>query len=95
MLAGVFRFATDALLESRTMSDAVREIVMRHLPPGRVDSLRDDLSLTGDELGLDSIAVAEVLLELEDRFGVRLAALLESGPITIGDVREHLARAPR
>lgn len=72
--------------------DIVLEIVSSHAPDvSRGDLLVDDLPLGTDGLGLDSIAIAEVLLECEVRFGVPLSHLLEAGePLTIGRLKGHL-----
>jgi acyl carrier protein len=49
-----------------------------------------DLLLGGGGLGLDSIALAEVLLECEQRFGVSAISLLDGEPITVGRLLAHL-----
>lgn len=68
-------------------------IVQAHAP-GR--SMRDDLPLGAEGLGLDSIAVAEVLLECEERFGTSCGQLLvESGRLTIARLAQHLGDASR
>lgn len=50
----------------------------------------EDLQLGSNGLGLDSIAIAEVLLDCERRFGVRMADLLDGDAITIGRLTEHI-----
>jgi len=53
--------------------------------------LRPDLPLGAGGLGLDSIALVEVLLECEDRFGVTMAAeLLERPSLTVGLLVERI-----
>ena len=53
-------------------------------------TLTPDLPLGADGLGLDSIALVEVLLECEEAFGIDLATdLLAGAPLTVG----ALARA--
>lgn len=48
-------------------------------------------SLGGGGLGLDSIALVEVLLECEDRFGVEVAAeVLAQSPLTVGLLVERI-----
>ncbi|MGZ7080241.1 MAG: phosphopantetheine-binding protein [Thermoanaerobaculia bacterium] len=50
-----------------------------------------DLRLGADGLGLDSIALVEVLLECEEAFGVALAADALSAPsLTVGFLIETL-----
>jgi acyl carrier protein len=60
------------------------------LAQGRSD-LPDDLRLGAGGLGLDSIALVELLLECEERFGLpRSTGLLESDePLTVGRLLAH------
>lgn len=44
--------------------------------------------LGADGLGLDSVAIAEVLLDCESRFGVQLADLLSGPPLTVGELTD-------
>jgi acyl carrier protein len=55
-------------------------------------ALPADLRLGAGGLGLDSIAMVEMLLECERRFGVPMAGLLEGAPLTVGLLIAH-ARA--
>jgi acyl carrier protein len=50
----------------------------------------EDVQLGCNGLGLDSIAIAEVLLDCERRFGVRMTDLLGGDAITIGRLTEHI-----
>ncbi len=52
--------------------------------------LPKDTTLGSNGLGLDSIAIAEVLLDCERTFGASFTDLLEGEPITLGRL---LARA--
>ncbi len=70
--------------------EIVRRRVARSLPAG---ALFPGQSLGGDGLGLDSIAIAEVLLDCEQRFGVPMTHLLDGGPLTLGRMIEHLEQA--
>jgi acyl carrier protein len=77
------------------MSDAaqiVRDMVASHAPSQTFD---DKMPLGGDGIGLDSIAIAEVLIACEERFGVELAALLEKPPLTIARITECVASFAR
>lgn len=77
-------------MHAMTPVEIVREIVRAHAP-GSVD---DDMPLGADGLGLDSIAIAEVVLECEVRLGVPVSALLESRePLTVARIAEHLETA--
>jgi acyl carrier protein len=53
--------------------------------------LADDLPLGAGGLGLDSIALAELLLECEARFGLATTAELLAGPpLTVGLLVAHV-----
>ncbi|HYH06740.1 MAG TPA: phosphopantetheine-binding protein [Thermoanaerobaculia bacterium] len=56
----------------------------------RSQSIDAATPLGGDGLGLDSIAIAEVLLDCEARFGVNVADLLSGETITFGALVERL-----
>ena len=58
----------------------------------RAESIAPATPLGGDGLGLDSIAIAEVLLDCEMRFGVNVADLLSGEAITFGALAERLER---
>jgi acyl carrier protein len=69
---------------------AVREILRKH--GVRTEHIDPATPLGGDGLGLDSIAIAEVLLDCEMRFGVNVADLLTGEAITFGKLVERLER---
>jgi acyl carrier protein len=53
--------------------------------------LRSETRLGSGGLGLDSIALVEVLLECEDHFGVEFATgVLSQSPLTVGLLTEHI-----
>jgi acyl carrier protein len=74
-----------------SIRDAVRDL-LRSRAPHRLFAdppadLPDDLRLGPGGLGLDSIAVVELLLDCEQRFGVPpmgLLGLLGDAPLTVG-----------
>jgi acyl carrier protein len=72
----------------------VRELLVVRWP-GRFQRvhLGDDVSLGERGLGLDSIEIVELLLELDERPGnsTRAEELLDAGPISIGRLIDHLA----
>jgi acyl carrier protein len=71
--------------------EIVLQIVRAHVSAGRIG---DDDPLGADGLGLDSIAIAEVLLECEVRLGAPVSELLEArGPLTVARIAEHLEAA--
>jgi acyl carrier protein len=55
---------------------------------GNGAELHDTLPLGSNGLGLDSVAIVEVLLECEERFGVVIAAELlgQAEPLTVGAI---------
>jgi acyl carrier protein len=54
------------------------------------DAVPGDVALGAEGLGLDSIAIAEVLLDCEHRFGVSVISLLEGEPLTVRRLVAHL-----
>ena len=68
----------------------IREIVARHASTSTFD---DDTPLAGDGLGLDSIAVAEVLIDCEQRFGIEIGDLLGGEPVTIRRIIDRIGAA--
>jgi acyl carrier protein len=68
------------------IDEVVRDLVRSRVPRAReAADLPEDLRLGAGGLGLDSIALVELLLECEQRFGVSMAAeLLEGPPLTLG-----------
>ena len=69
------------------VQDIVRARASRIVASGE---LPGNVALGADGLGLDSIAIAEVLLECEHRFGVSVIALLEEEPLTLTRLVAHL-----
>ncbi|WP_174298730.1 acyl carrier protein [Sphingomonas bacterium] len=65
----------DQSIVDRTVRAVLRDVLS--LPPGRVAAFRDDTPLFGALPELDSMAVAGVLTELEDR----LAILIEDDEV--------------
>ncbi|HSK08632.1 MAG TPA: acyl carrier protein [Vicinamibacterales bacterium] len=74
-----------------TGGGALRELV-RGFAPSWSDQRVDDSTVLGSTgLGLDSVALVELLLACEQRFGVAFPdGLLEARPLTIGTLIRHL-----
>ncbi|HEX7829771.1 MAG TPA: phosphopantetheine-binding protein [Thermoanaerobaculia bacterium] len=75
---------------STEASAGVREILRAR--GASSDALTEHAELGSNGLGLDSISIAEVLLDCEKRFGVPFADLLDGNPITVASL---IARAER
>jgi hypothetical protein len=73
-------------------SDVVREQVHAILRARNAEvPLGEGIALGGGGLNLDSIALVEVLLECEDRFGVSIAAeRLDRPSLTVGLLLERI-----
>ncbi len=69
-----------------TAEETVRELVRARSPLARGrETLPDDLPLGTGGLGMDSIALAELLLDCEQRFGTAgTVDLLAGPPLTVG-----------
>ena len=71
----------------------VREIVRARASRAvSTHELTGDTSLGAEGLGLDSISIAEVLLDCQQRFGVNMISLLEGEPLTVGRLVAHVER---
>ncbi len=78
-----------------SIEEAVRELLRSRAPLARERAeLPDDLRLGSGGLGLDSIALVELLLDCEQRFGIpRPVELLEGEPLTVGRLVTHVRAA--
>jgi acyl carrier protein len=64
-------------------------------PPSDAE-LHDELPLGAEGIGLDSIAIVELLVACEHRWATSLPAeLLEQVPLTIGTLLDYLQRPAR
>jgi acyl carrier protein len=71
------------------IAEEVRALLRARAPLG---VLSDDVYLGSEGLGLDSIAIAEVLLDCEERWGVDAEELLGER-ITVGALIGHVLQA--
>lgn len=72
-------------MEAEAIEEAVRGLVRSRAPLARAHAADDDLRLGAGGLGLDSIALVELLLVCERQFGIpRPVELLEGPPLTVG-----------
>ena len=78
------------------IEETVRDLVRSRAPLARAHAeLADDLRLGPGGLGMDSIALVELLLDCEQRFGFRSGSwrpgeLLEGPPLTVGRLVAHV-----
>jgi acyl carrier protein len=87
---------TGLMNATETIDEIVREILRGRASGLAVgEELPDDLLLGAEGLGLDSIALAELLLDCQQRFGVSVVALLEGEPLTLGRLVAYLERETR
>jgi acyl carrier protein len=79
-------------MEARTTLDGeIRDLLRARIPLAReLDELPDTLLLGAGGLGLDSIALVELLLDYEERFHLPPSLpLLDGPPLTIGALADH------
>lgn len=73
------------------IEETVRDLVRARSPLARAHAeLADDLRLGAGGLGMDSIALVELLLDCEQRFGMSPADLLDGPPLTVGRLVAHV-----
>jgi acyl carrier protein len=85
---------TPLMSATQTIDEIVRAIVrMRASGVVPDEEFPDDLPF--GVLGLDSIAMAEVLLDCQQRFGVRTVDLLEGEPLTLRRLVTYVERETR
>ncbi|HTG34773.1 MAG TPA: phosphopantetheine-binding protein [Thermoanaerobaculia bacterium] len=75
------------------IKDAVLDLLRSRAPLAGNGALPDDLRLGAGGLGLDSIAMVELLLDCERRFGISATGLLEGPVITVGRLIAHVRDA--
>lgn len=69
----------------------VREIVRARASRAvTAQEFSSDTLLGADGLGLDSIAIAEVLLDCQQRFGISVTSLIEGEPLTLERILVHI-----
>lgn len=74
-------------------AEELRRLVRRFVPSWAGDDISDATPLGSAGLDLDSIAIVELLVACERRFGVAFPdALLDVRPLTVGALVRHLER---
>jgi acyl carrier protein len=80
------------MAEETVIAQGLHELLRARAP--LVQEPRDDLPIGAEGVGLDSIAVVELLLECGERFGVPAPVeLLAEGPLTFGALVARLRAA--
>ena len=78
--------------EPKPTPDLVRErLAARLAAPPPTGGLSDDAPLGEGGLGLDSIAVVELLLDFEERWGISAQPLIEGPAPRVADVVGHFS----
>ncbi|MCC6161789.1 MAG: acyl carrier protein [Acidobacteria bacterium] len=76
------------------LPDALHGILSRHFRTPAPGELHDALDLGPAGFGLDSIALAELLIVCEDHFGCPFPyTLFDEGPLTVGRLIAHVRDA--
>lgn len=74
--------------------ERIRTLLREFLPSWFEGSLDDGVALGSSGLGLDSVAIVELLVTCEETFAVRFPdSILDSPPLTIGRLAGHLSAA--
>lgn len=76
-----------------TLRTEIKQAIVRSLRlPIKADDIGDDIPLFGEGLGLDSIDVLELVLELERSFGVSITDETSGARIlkTVNTIAEHV-----
>jgi acyl carrier protein len=81
--------------DGAAIEEAVRDLARARAALARDGAdLPDELRLGAGGLGLDSISLAELLLDCQRRFGIpRPIELLEGPPLTLGRLVAHVRAA--
>jgi acyl carrier protein len=80
------------------MTEELRQLVRRFTPAWKAADFTEATPLGSDGLGLDSIAIVELLVACERQFGEPFPdSLLDRRPLTVGTLMRHLdqVRPPR
>lgn len=78
---------------SHPIPESLEAILRRYVPPGFEGPLERGLAVAPGGLDLDSVAILELLMACEERFGIAFPdTLLECPPLTVGLLAEHLER---
>lgn len=81
------------MVEASTVDETLARLLRARCALGAVAGAPDELPLGTGGLGMDSIAIAELLIECAERFGVAVPIdLLAGEPLTVGRLAEHLRR---
>ena len=70
------------------IASSILEIIACHAAIS--EDADEDTQLGSNGLGLDSISIAEVLVDCERRFAVRMMDLLNGDAITLGRLATHI-----
>jgi len=72
------------------IKDKVIEIIAERLSKDK-GSISENSNVVAD-LGADSLDIAEIMMDLEDAFGIKLEDDQAEGPQTVGDIIAHIEK---
>jgi acyl carrier protein len=75
-------------MENKNLTDKVKEIIAKQLSV-KVDAIQDNTNIA-EELGADSLDLVEILMSLEDEFGVSIPDEAIPEIKTIKDIVEFI-----
>jgi hypothetical protein len=81
------------MLAGTDLENAVLDLIRSRAPLAGSRELTDDLRLGAGGLGLDSIALVELLLDCERLGPLNVAELLQGPPLTVGLLVAHTRAA--
>jgi len=70
------------------IKNKVIEIIADRLSK-EADSISENSNVVAD-LGADSLDIAEIMMDLEDAFGIKLEDDQQQGPQTVGDIINYI-----
>jgi acyl carrier protein len=80
-------------MENKNLTDKVKEIIAKQLSV-KVDAIQDTTNIA-EELGADSLDLVEILMSLEDEFGISIPDEMIPQIKTIKDIVEFIESAKK
>ena len=80
-------------MENKNLTDKVKEIIAKQLSV-KVDAIQDTTNIA-EELGADSLDLVEILMSLEDEFGISIPDEMIPQIKTIKDIVDFIESAKK